>query len=118
LGSQKLKAVMQAVSAEADFVLFDTPPILPVTDAAVLSSAVDGVMFVADAGRVRRDVAARAAGMLKQIGANVMGCVVNKLRADPAGGYYYDYQYYTPDGGKKSHRRHQRETRPKLPEAN
>jgi capsular exopolysaccharide synthesis family protein len=113
LGSQRLKAVIQALGAEADFVLFDTPPILPVTDAAVLSAAVDGVMFVVDAGRVRRDVAKRAAGMLKQVGASVFGGVVNKLRADRAGGYYYyDYQYYTPDGDKKSHRRHQRETQP------
>jgi protein-tyrosine kinase len=118
LGSQRLKSVVQVLCAEADFVLFDTPPILPVTDAAVLSSAVDGVMFVVDAGAVRRDVAARAAGMLRQLGANVFGGVINKLRADRAGGYYYyDYQYYTPDGEKKSNRRHRGESKPSVPEA-
>jgi non-specific protein-tyrosine kinase len=103
---QKLRSVIDALKAKADMVLFDTPPIMPVTDAAVLSAAVDGVMFVVDAGAVRRDVAAQAAEMLRRIGANLVGGVVNKLRADRAGGYYYyHYYYYTPEGEKRSRRR-------------
>src|SRR4051812_26324198 len=55
LGSRRMEAVIARLCAEADIVLFDTPPVNAVTDAAVLATKVDGVLLVFQAGKTRRD---------------------------------------------------------------
>lgn len=105
LGSQRMKHLAEMLKGEADIVLFDSPPILPVVDAMVLSSIVDGVMLVVDTN-TRRDALARAGAALAQAGANVVGAALNKLRLGRGSGYYYYYYYYyTPEGERKRRRR-------------
>jgi Mrp family chromosome partitioning ATPase len=64
-----------------------------VTDAAVLSNRVDGVVLVTQAGKTRRDLARQAVLNLKQAGANIFGGMINRV-SKKEGGYYH--QYYTP----------------------
>jgi len=94
LGSQKMTDLIENLKEETDVVLLDSPPALPVTDAAVLSSKTDGVLLITDAGNTRRDTARRAKEDLMRVGANILGVVLNKLSVRGASYYYYYYYYY------------------------
>ena len=62
--------------------LFDTSPVVSVTDAAVLASKVDGVLLVVNAGRTRREHAQRAKAMLERVNARVVGAVLTNAPHD------------------------------------
>ena len=88
LGSRRMEAVIARLRAEADIVLFDTPPVVAVTDAAVLATKVDGVLLVFQAGKTSRDRARRAREMLEKVKANIIGVVLNNAEVDQGYGYY------------------------------
>lgn len=93
LGSQRMAEVIEDLKAQADYVLFDSPPIIAVTDAAVLASKVDGVLLVVWSGRTKRELAKRAKALLDKVNANLLGVVLN--------GAAYDqslHRYYGEDG--------------------
>jgi capsular exopolysaccharide synthesis family protein len=92
LGSQRMARLIEQLKGEADLVLFDTPPALAVTDASVLATQTDGVLLIADAGRTRRSMAKEAVDRFRQVGANLLGVALNRLR--PGRGDYYSYYYY------------------------
>jgi succinoglycan biosynthesis transport protein ExoP len=108
LGSQRFQELLTTLAQHMDVILIDSPPILPVTDAAVLARGVDGVLLVIDAGETRREVARRAVDNLQQVGAHMIGVVLNRVPTH-RGGYYYYYQEYYGDGGKR-HKRVRRES--------
>jgi succinoglycan biosynthesis transport protein ExoP len=115
LGSQKMKVLIESLKGKADVVLFDSPPTLVVTDAAVLAGQVDGVLLVTEAGNTRREMAQRAKEDLLKVGANVLGAVLNKLSPRGAG-YYYYYYYYSRDGdGQKRRKRKKGSLLSKIP---
>jgi succinoglycan biosynthesis transport protein ExoP len=105
LGSQRMAALIERLKEEAEVVLFDSPPSLAVTDASVIATQTDGVLLVADAGRTRRNLASESAERFQQIGANLLGVVLNRLRPRGGGYYYYYYHYYYGDGKKRRRRR-------------
>jgi capsular exopolysaccharide synthesis family protein len=82
LASSRMDAVLEALGARSDVVLLDSPPVVAVTDAAVLSAKVDGVLLVVGAGIVKRDVARKARSLLEAVHANVLGLVVNNVPND------------------------------------
>ncbi|HCB49322.1 MAG TPA: hypothetical protein DEP47_07335 [Chloroflexi bacterium] len=90
LGSQRMVKLVDTLNSEADVVIFDSPPAAYVTDAAILSRLVDGVVLVISAGKTRRDEARQAIFNLEQAGANILGVVLNGM-AEKRGGYYYRY---------------------------
>lgn len=92
LGSQRMGQLLASLNEVADVVILDSPPAAAVTDAAVLSNRVDGVILVAQAGRTRRDVARQAVLNLQQAGANLLGGVL--YGTPKRGGVYLDYKYY------------------------
>jgi capsular exopolysaccharide synthesis family protein len=112
LGSRRLRELLDELAGGADVVVIDSPPVLPVTDAAVLAQEVDGVLLVVDAGETRRDVVQRAAESLQQVGAHLIGVVLNRVSTG-RGGYYYHYyqQYYDDNGYQKQKRRKRRRTK-------
>ncbi|MCS6883403.1 MAG: CpsD/CapB family tyrosine-protein kinase [Oscillochloridaceae bacterium] len=87
LGSRRMGALIERLRTEADMVLFDTPPVVAVTDAAVLAPRVDGVLLVLQAGHTRRDRAREARQMLEKVKANIIGVVLNGSRLER--GYSY-----------------------------
>jgi Mrp family chromosome partitioning ATPase len=105
-----MKAIIEQLSEEADIVLFDSPPSLVVTDAAILSTRLHGVIMVNDAGHTRRDQARRGVEILQRVGANVLGVVLNRLSLRRGGQYYYRHYYYRSEDGerRKRRRRHRR----------
>ncbi|MFL7794471.1 MAG: CpsD/CapB family tyrosine-protein kinase, partial [Anaerolineae bacterium] len=104
LGSRRLRELLGLLTQHVDVVVIDSPPVLPVTDAAVLAQNVDGVLLVVDAGETRREIAQHAVESLRQVGANVIGAVLNRVSAGK-GGYYNYYHEYYGDGGEKRKRR-------------
>jgi non-specific protein-tyrosine kinase len=88
LGSRRMEALIQRLSDEADMLLFDTPPVIAVTDAAVLASRLDGVLLVLQAGKTRRDRAREARRLLEKVKANIIGVVLNNARLEAGYGYY------------------------------
>lgn len=92
LGSQRMQAVLKLLKSSAEIVIFDSPPVQAVTDAAVLSSFTDGTLLVIDATRSRRRPVVRAQETLARAGANTVGVVLNRVggKADLAYGGYYE----------------------------
>jgi capsular exopolysaccharide synthesis family protein len=105
LGSQRMQELIQRLQQEADILLFDSPPALAVTDAAVLARQLDGVLLVIDAGETRQPIAQRACEELTKVGARILGVALNKLSTGRSGYYYYYYHYYSDDEGGQRRRR-------------
>jgi len=102
LGSAKMKVTLEFLAAEYDFVLIDSPPVLAVTDAVVLSNRSDGVILVADAGTTRRAQLKQAVEQLQTSNAHLLGVVLNRLTPRSDGYYtyyYYRQSYYIDDSG-------------------
>ncbi|MBI2305617.1 MAG: CpsD/CapB family tyrosine-protein kinase [Chloroflexi bacterium] len=89
LGSQRMEEIIQELSEQADYVLFDSPPIIAVTDAAVLATKVDGVLLVISAGTTRREMAQQAKGLLDKVNAHLIGVVLNNVKYDVSLHHYY-----------------------------
>ncbi|RLC84885.1 MAG: capsular biosynthesis protein [Chloroflexi bacterium] len=88
LGSRRMEEVIAALKSRADIVLFDAPPIIAVTDAAVLGTKVDGVLLIVCAGRTRREHAQRARELLERVHVRIVGAVLNNAPRDVTlGGY-------------------------------
>lgn len=104
LGSRRGQEVFAELPNHADVVLIDSPPVLPVTDAAVISGNVDATLLVASAGKTTRAQLSRAFEVLTQVGAPVVGAILNGAShlhgySDKYAGYAYTYTE------KKSQRR-------------
>jgi capsular exopolysaccharide synthesis family protein len=92
IGSVRMQECLQALQSYGDFVIIDTPPVMVVSDATMLSPRVDGVLLIVNSGRTRRPMAQRAETALKTVGARILGLSLNRLAMRDAG-YYYDYYY-------------------------
>jgi receptor protein-tyrosine kinase len=91
LGSQKMLSVIDELVEKFDYVIFDAPPVLPVTDAVVLATQVDGVVMVVRQGRTSRAAAGDAARRLNAVNANLVGFVLNDRPRPESDAYYHAY---------------------------
>jgi len=89
LDSRRIEELIHELSAQADLVFFDAPPVVAVTDAAVLSSKVGGVLLVISAGKTKREHARRAVGLLGKVNARLIGSVLNNASLDSVMQGYY-----------------------------
>jgi capsular exopolysaccharide synthesis family protein len=95
LGCNRMQDFVAQCMASFDFVLFDTPPVLSVTDASALAGSIDGTVVVLKAGETKRGNARRALEQLKAIDSNVLGVVLNQVDFKKNRYYYnYDTSYY------------------------
>ncbi len=88
LGSRRFEEALVALRQRADVVLFDAPPVLVATDAAVLGTKVDGVLLAISAGQTRRDHVLRARELLEQARVRLVGAVLTNASLDSAMGGY------------------------------
>lgn len=97
LGSQKMQRILGTMRQSADIVLIDTPPILAVTDAAVLAPTLDGVLIVVRPGKTRASALRMTIEQFRQVNANILGIVLNDidLRGKPYAYRYHNYHNYT-----------------------
>lgn len=95
LGSEQMGHMLAELRESHDYVIIDAPPLLPVTDAAVLAVLADGVVLVTRYGRTKREQLRAAASTVRVIDVRVLGTVLNMIPAKGAGGDYgYGYGYY------------------------
>ena len=95
LGSSAFEDLVADISAVADVVIMDSPPVLTVTDAMVLTEQADGILFVVAEGRTSRSVAKRALQLLESSPAPVLGLVANMSARNEVSSYYgSDYVAY------------------------
>ncbi|MBO9556766.1 polysaccharide biosynthesis tyrosine autokinase [Cellulomonas sp.] len=105
LGSDAMTAVLDELVRDHDVVLIDTPPLLPVTDAAVLAKYVGGVLLVVGAGKTHRQQLAEAIHSLDRVEANTLGVVVNREPQSRSSAYvYYEYSQQAGDGSAGARR--------------
>ncbi len=88
-------------SSGAQVVIFDSPPLLGLSDASILASRVDGIVVVIDIERANRKNIEQMKTILDQSGGKVLGCVVNKQRRKRKDTGYYTYYYYHESEGQK-----------------
>jgi capsular exopolysaccharide synthesis family protein len=97
LQSEQMGEVLAGLREVADYVIIDTAPVLLVADALALAPLVDGVLFVADAEKTSRSAVAHAREQLEQVGAVMIGSVLNNFDPSKAKAYRY-YGYYSAYG--------------------
>lgn len=94
LSSEIMTKILDALTQRFDFIIIDTPPVLAVSDAVALSTQVDYVVMVAEAGRVRRKDFKDAEARLNEAHANIVGVALNQVKTQNTGFYYTYYQEY------------------------
>ena len=108
LGSEKMSTILSTIHEDADMVVVDAPPLMAVTDAAVLATRVDGVLIVLQPGQTKLGSAQQTIERLRRVGANIIGVVINNVVIDRRNyvGYYYRYEdsyyQYVEDSEKAS----------------
>ncbi|HYF38537.1 MAG TPA: P-loop NTPase [Gemmatimonadales bacterium] len=95
LSGVRMRVLLQELAKSFDLVILDTPPVLATADAGILASLADGVLLVVRAGQTDRVAAKRAHAQLVNVGARVVGTVLNDPGGEVSqyGDYYYPYDY-------------------------
>ncbi len=98
VGSPKMHQVVTQLQQIYDYIVIDSPPVIPVSDALLLSTIVDGVMLVTNASRTPKQQVKAARARLEYARAKIFGTVLNRVRIHQSEYHYYYHQgYYTPE---------------------
>lgn len=97
LGSARMRSLIQDLEQRFDIVMIDAPPLLPVTDAAVLTSITDGAILVVGAGIIKNEHLTRTLERMDQAQGQVLGLIINRLPTSGADAYYAYGADYRPD---------------------
>ena len=95
LDSQRMRELVKNLKARYDYVFFDSPPIMGVTDASILASEVDGVLLVVQYRKYPRIISSRAKRMVENVGGTILGVVLNNINILRDDYYYYYHSYYS-----------------------
>lgn len=93
LQSERFRAYLTKLQARFDQIILDSPPVVAVTDAVILSTMTDGTMLVVRAFKTTKDLAKHGIRQLRHVGSRVAGVVLNAVNLD-RDEYQYSYQYY------------------------
>ncbi|WP_241384817.1 polysaccharide biosynthesis tyrosine autokinase [Rhodococcus sp. CH91] len=99
LGSAHAREVIEDLRSRFDYVIIDAPPLLPVTDAAILTNIADGALLIARYGKTTREQFTRAVGNLRAVNANVLGTIL-AMTPTKGRGTAYEYRYYYSSDGE------------------
>ena len=99
LASERFRQLIECFREQFDWIVLDSPPVLSVTDACLITRVASGVLFVVGSGQTSRKVARAAVERLDAVGANLVGVLLNQADIDRDGDsylpfYHRDYQYY------------------------
>lgn len=106
LGSPKLTGLIEKLKQEFDIIIFDSPPVLPVTDASLLAPLLDCVIIVYEVGRTSRDALLRAKMQIESVRGKISGIILNQTQPQTEGissypYYSYKYRYYGDEAPEK-----------------
>lgn len=91
LDSDRFKEAIASLKSQADYIIVDSPPVLPVADTCILGSKVDGIILVVGMGKVQPEMALRAKEHLETVNGNILGIVINRSEAFVEQNAYYHY---------------------------
>jgi len=94
-----MKKFLEDVQQDYDIILLDSPPVGLVTDASIIASMVDSVILVCASDETKIEDAKKSHKLLKNVNANILGVVLNKVKAYPKD--YYNYQSYNSSTDNK-----------------
>ena len=103
MASRRIGQAIEVLSQRFAHIVFDTPPLLDVSDPLILATRVEGVVLVLRHGRASRDAAQHAMRLLASVRARVLGVVLNDVQVGGAGYYYGYYGYYAYGNGRPQH---------------
>lgn len=95
LNTQRMQELIKNLKARYDYIFFDSPPMVGVSDASILASEVDGVLLVVQYRKYPRIMSLRAKKMLENVGAKLVGVVLNNINVMRDDYYYYYHSYYS-----------------------
>ncbi|MFT5121794.1 MAG: succinoglycan biosynthesis transport protein ExoP [Verrucomicrobiales bacterium] len=95
LDTQRVRDLIKNLKARYDYVFFDSPPIMGVSDASIIASEVDGVLLVVQYRKYPRVMSARAKRLVEGVGGNIIGVVLNNINVLKDDYYYYYHSYYS-----------------------
>lgn len=113
LGSARMTALLNVLRKQYNHILIDSPPSTAVTDAVVLSKSVDGVILVIRAGDTAREIVKNGIAQLGDVGAHILGAVLNGVNMGRDSYYYYQYYYYYYGEDEEKKRKSRRKRKPK-----
>lgn len=106
LASESMENFLHETRKKYDVVVFDSPPIIAVTDAVVLAPKLDGIVLVVKSGETGKDALLRSRVLLNNVKATLFGIILNGVNVDHMyGSYYYYYHYYYYGADKKGKKR-------------
>ena len=93
LGSEQMRRLIATFATTFNFIIIDSPPVAAFTDSVLVSSMVDGVLLVIHGGKSSREIARHSQKMLQEVGARILGVVLNNVKLHSYD-YYYQQSYY------------------------
>jgi len=102
LSSTKMRDVITLLAKHFDMVILDSPPLLAVTDALVLTQSVDGIILVVDPKKTKRAAIRQAIEQIQRLNARLLGVVLNNIKIKRSSYYYNREYYYSKHYGKTS----------------
>ena len=94
LNSKKMKEFLERAKEQYDLIVIDSPPVLSVTDPAIIATLSDGVVITVKASTTPRPATQKAIQQLLEVKGNVLGCVLNDVNFEKENYYYSDYRYH------------------------
>ncbi len=113
LGSPEIRALLAGLREIVDVIILDTPPVLAATDAVLLSTQADATLFVTSAGLSKSGDIQQAISHLDDVGAKVIGAVLNRFSLESAFGYAYTYGHYSKYGAYSKYGPYTQDAAPK-----
>jgi polysaccharide biosynthesis transport protein len=95
LDSQRVRELVKSLKARYDYVLFDTPPIMGISDASIITGETDGCLLVVQYRKYPRVVSTRARQMIENVGGRIIGVILNNINVMRDDYYYYYHSYYS-----------------------
>ena len=104
LASQKMSEFIKSIRSDYDYIFIDTPPVGIVSDASIISTYSDGVIFVVGSEEVDSNLAKVAKERLDSVNSNILGVILNKYKTE-TNSEYYNYYYHSQEEKKKKRKR-------------
>jgi len=95
IGSEQMLKLLATLTPQFTHVVIDSPPVAAFTDGVLIAAMVDGVLLVVHSGKSSRKVVARGRKLLQDVGARIIGVVLNKVAGAGSNSYYYYSGYYS-----------------------
>ena len=102
LSSKRMKNLIQELKEHYDYIFIDAPPIGIVTDAGIMSTYTDGTVFVVGANETDEQMVKIAKERLENVGANILGVILNKFEPKGSGNDYYNYYYQETEKSRRT----------------